>query len=304
MEMTCAVRNDENSKLFKQNNMKTKMSKQILLLAALGCMAAPVAAQTVDVTLQCGQSYTINSTVDASAGTATITYQWLENGSTITGASAASYIVPATKSVGLYTYIRQAKTDDCPDWQSSNAFTVEVKNKNDLGVCLGGVMWAKYNVDEPGSFTNSQTARGKFYRFNSNVPFPSSGVCTWPEYVDDGSATWKPENEVCPPDWRLPTIPETISLNLATVCQMHISYQSAGDLTLHCSKCPCSLADTLLNTTMVLTGYSTRFNTNDIRLMRRSALLESGRALYFGDQQWGSGNWPNERANIVRCVLR
>ncbi|MDR2448621.1 MAG: hypothetical protein LBD52_01515 [Prevotellaceae bacterium] len=98
--------------------------------------------------------------VTATAGAATPEYRWLENGSTVTG-TAAHYIVPATKNVGVYVYIRQAKSEECSDWQGSNAFTVEVKNKNDDGVCLDGVMWAKYNVDKPGSFAASPRSTGK-----------------------------------------------------------------------------------------------------------------------------------------------
>jgi uncharacterized protein (TIGR02145 family) len=192
--------------------MKTMKSKQFLFLAALGCMAAPVAAQTVDVTLQCGQSYTINSTVNASAAA---TYQWLENGSTVTGA-AATYTVPKTKSVGVYTYIRQARTTDCTDWQSSNAFTVEVKNKDGIdGVCLGGLMWAKYNVDEFGKFASAPEAPGKLYRFNDTTAFPASGTSDWPTYTADTTSIWLSANDPCPSGWHLPTLNDLATLSNA-----------------------------------------------------------------------------------------
>jgi hypothetical protein len=183
-------------------------SKQFLFLAALGCTAAPVAAQTVDVSIDCGQTYTINSTVNATAGDG-LTYRWLENGSEITGATA-DYTVPATKSVGLYTYIRQAKSTGCTDWLSSNAFTVEVKNKEGIdGVCLGGLMWAKYNVDEPGTFATTPGAPGKFYAFNRNEAYPSSGPCTWTIPIIDEPDSWSPANDPCPAGWRVPTKAET-----------------------------------------------------------------------------------------------
>jgi hypothetical protein len=187
--------------------MKTTRTKQFLFLVLLGCMAAPAEAQTVDVTLQCGQSYTINST--AAAGTDTPTYRWLENGSTITGA-VANYTV-TNKSVGIYTYIRQAKSAGCTDWQNSNAFTVEVKNKEGIdGVCIGGVMWAKYNVDEPGSFTTSIDNPGKLYQFNRTK--------AWDRQPDQYSLPpisdleWSPDSSVCPIGWRLPTPQELQNL--------------------------------------------------------------------------------------------
>ncbi|MDR2448902.1 MAG: hypothetical protein LBD52_02965 [Prevotellaceae bacterium] len=216
--------------------MKTTMSKQILFLAALGCMAAPVAAQTVDVTLQCGQSYIINSTVAATAATG-LTYRWLENGSTVTGA-AANYTVPATKSVGIYTYIRQAKTTGCTDWQNSNAFTVEVKNKEGIdGVCLGGEMWAKYDVGEPGYFALSLTD-GKPYPFNRKIVHddPDTPFPTINEELD-----WQPENDPCPTGWHVPT--HTVALNMIKNTYVTVDSSSSILHNLVSLGCPSALPD-------------------------------------------------------------
>jgi uncharacterized protein (TIGR02145 family) len=92
-----------------------------LLLVALGGLVVVAHAQGVDVCA--GTPYTIASTVDASGAS---TYQWLENGAIISSASAANYTVPANKAVGNYTYIRQAKSAECNEWQSSNEFVVMV----------------------------------------------------------------------------------------------------------------------------------------------------------------------------------
>jgi hypothetical protein len=160
----------------------------------------------VDVTLQCGQTYTINSTVAATAATG-LTYRWLENGGVVTGA-AANYTVIG-KSVGVYTYIRQAQTTGCTDWQNSNAFTVEVKNKEGIdGVCFGGVMWAKYDVDEPGTFAATSDAPGKLYQFNRKTPYPTSGPIIWSDNLIVEDIDWIPENDPCPIGWRLPTYAE------------------------------------------------------------------------------------------------
>jgi hypothetical protein len=186
-------------------------SKQFLFFAALGCTAAPVAAQTVDVSIDCGQTYAINSTVNATAGDG-LTYRWLENGSTITGATA-NYTVPATKSVGLYTYIRQAKSTGCTDWQSSNPFTVEVKNKEGIdGVCLVGLMWAKYNVDEPGQFAAHPDSMGRLYEFNNPIPYPWGSPGSWTLPSVTYTAGWLPENDPCPEGWRIPSRDETQTL--------------------------------------------------------------------------------------------
>jgi uncharacterized protein (TIGR02145 family) len=78
-------------------------------------------AQYVDVNR--GTEYVIASMVDASGAS---TYQWIENGQVISGATATAYTVPAGKPAGVYRYIRQAKSEDCLEWQSSNEFTVSV----------------------------------------------------------------------------------------------------------------------------------------------------------------------------------
>ena len=113
--------------------MKNVMKKQCktfplggckgLLLVALSVLIVNVFAQNADVCN--GTTYTINSAMDASGASS---YRWLENGQVIAGATAADYTVPSTKAVGIYTYIRQAQSTDCPDWQSSNEFTVTVFN--------------------------------------------------------------------------------------------------------------------------------------------------------------------------------
>jgi uncharacterized protein (TIGR02145 family) len=189
-----------------------KRANKILFFAVLSCMMAPVMAQTVDVTLQCGQTYTINSTVAATAGA---TYRWLENGSTVTG-TAANYTV-ANKSVGVYTYIRQAKSAGCADWQNSNAFTVEVKNKNDDGVCIAGVMWAKYNVDEPGSFTASLGDFGMLYKWDSLIYIPALGTerFAFPALFSPNNA-WAAQRDPCPANWRVPSSTALVSLFNAT----------------------------------------------------------------------------------------
>jgi uncharacterized protein (TIGR02145 family) len=92
-----------------------------LLWMALSGLGTAAFAQGVEICAN--TSYTIANTVPASGVS---TYQWLENGKLIPGASAATYTVPIDKVAGLYTYIRQAKSADCSEWQSSNEFAVTV----------------------------------------------------------------------------------------------------------------------------------------------------------------------------------
>ncbi len=94
----------------------------VFLLVCLLAMAN-LQAQAVDQEICSGTAFTINSTAAATSGS---TYRWLENGSVISGATAANYTIPTTKPTGVYTYVRQSKSGSCSDWQSSNAYTVSV----------------------------------------------------------------------------------------------------------------------------------------------------------------------------------
>jgi uncharacterized protein (TIGR02145 family) len=289
----------------------TTMSKQFLFLAALGCITAPVAAQTVDVTLQCGQTYAINSTVAASA-VAGLTYRWLENGSTITGAAEANYTVPATKSVGLYTYIRQAKSANCADWQSSNAFTVEVKNTEGIdGVCLGGLMWAKYNVDEPGTFADAPDAPGKFYQFNRKTAYPSSGTCTWLITSIDEDSDWTTDNDPCPLGWRIPSKDDWQNLKLNVIRHMDYKYPVSNA---HGECLTSSASGTLCSTTnahsLFLPYVGTRSGEDAIFGPTNHAYMQT-RTQYsttlftrfvLAGFTYGLLNQEKYRASSVRCV--
>jgi uncharacterized protein (TIGR02145 family) len=96
---------------------------KVFLSVALSSLAVVAHAQSADVCFG-STPYTIISAEDASGATA---YRWLENGKLISG-SAATFPVPDNKAVGNYTYIRQAKSEDCDEWQSSNEFVVTVFN--------------------------------------------------------------------------------------------------------------------------------------------------------------------------------
>jgi uncharacterized protein (TIGR02145 family) len=70
-----------------------------------------------------GTGYTIANAVSASAGSE---YRWLENGNVLANTNQAAYNVPNYTAAGVYTYVRQSRSADCPDWQSSNEFTLTV----------------------------------------------------------------------------------------------------------------------------------------------------------------------------------
>ncbi|MDR1344289.1 MAG: fimbrillin family protein [Tannerellaceae bacterium] len=81
-------------------------------------------------------------------------------------------------------------------------------------VTISGVKWAKYNVDAPGTFANSETASGMFYQFGrgkvgwSNTgPLEQSpaGASTW-DSSDGPAEDWDMSDQnPCPDGWQVPT---------------------------------------------------------------------------------------------------
>jgi uncharacterized protein (TIGR02145 family) len=109
-------------------NVMEKQSKKFLrwgfrglLLVALSGIARTAFAQGAEVCQ--GNGYTIANAVPASAGSE---YRWLENGNVLANTNQTAYNVSANKAAGVYTYVRQSKSADCPDWQSSNEFTLTI----------------------------------------------------------------------------------------------------------------------------------------------------------------------------------
>ena len=85
---------------------------------------------------------------------------------------------------------------------------------NSTGVLINGVVWATCNVNTPGTFASHPSEAGMFYQWNRNVGWSntdpminSNGETIWDSSYPAGNS-WEPENNVCPPGWRLPTINE------------------------------------------------------------------------------------------------
>ena len=80
------------------------------------------------------------------------------------------------------------------------------------GVLINGVCWAKYNVDEPGTFANPGKPYGMFYQWNRKKGWPVTGNVTgWNNSLEPGN-TWEPANDPCPAGWRIPTVEEIETL--------------------------------------------------------------------------------------------
>jgi hypothetical protein len=91
------------------------------------------------------------------------------------------------------------------------SLTVAVPTHPD-GVLINGVIWAKYNVAEPGVFAASPADNGMLYQFNRRVGWSASDPLTscppgeeW-KVPTTVSTTWEAVNDPCPEGWHVPNL--------------------------------------------------------------------------------------------------
>jgi len=82
------------------------------------------------------------------------------------------------------------------------------------GVLINGVVWAKCNVDEVGTFAPTPESKGKFYQWNIKKAWSATGEVTgWEfEYEFPAGTKWTKANDPSPTGWRVPTLDEIKSL--------------------------------------------------------------------------------------------
>ena len=85
------------------------------------------------------------------------------------------------------------------------------------GVRINGVIWAKCNVDTPGTFAAAPENMGCFYQWGRRKswsavdPVESVPIPHWDD-TNEAGAEWTQANDPCPPGWRLPTFDQIKSL--------------------------------------------------------------------------------------------
>jgi len=89
------------------------------------------------------------------------------------------------------------------------------------GVLINGIIWAKCNVDDFGTFAESPYHTGKLYQYNDAIGY-TTVICDEingnrkpvPAWIPNTfSDTWQPENNPCPAGWRMPTSGELYALS-------------------------------------------------------------------------------------------
>jgi nucleoid DNA-binding protein len=92
----------------------------------------------------------------------------------------------------------------------------------DPDVVINGVTWATRNVDAPGAFAAAPESAGMFYQWGSNIGWSatdpltaSDGNNTWRDVSNHAFQIWFSTNDPCPNGWRVPTVDEMDSWQIA-----------------------------------------------------------------------------------------
>jgi uncharacterized protein (TIGR02145 family) len=133
--------------------------------------------------------------------------------------SSQAWLTVNKTAAGFTLVAAAAKTDPAPATVTVSASGVENVvihvTQEGYGVLINGVIWARYNVDAPKTFTATPEAYGKFYQWNRATAWNTTDetVTGWDTTVPDGSS-WAAD--ICPTGWRLPTTEEQRTLVDAT----------------------------------------------------------------------------------------
>jgi hypothetical protein len=112
-------------------------------------------------------------------------------------------------------------TAKCRDKTATCVVTVKDTPQN--GVLIGGIVWAKSNVDDFGTFASSPESVGKFYQWNRPTAWASTGTVTgWDSSMPTGT-TWEKVNDPSPAGWRVPN-KEEISI-LTDRYSLYVMYE-------------------------------------------------------------------------------
>src|SRR5450432_821999 len=145
------------------SNSAGTVTSNTATLTVTSTVAAPsISAQPIGRTVTAGQASSFSVTA---SGTATLTYQWMKNGAAISGANAASYLTPATKTTDSGSRFAVIVTNGSGSVSSSSAsLTVTAAGTLLLNSSSSALGFGNVNVSSSGTQNVTLTNAG-----NSNV---------------------------------------------------------------------------------------------------------------------------------------
>ena len=97
------------------------------------------------------------------------------------------------------------------DKTATSEITVACNIDNSAGVVIDGIRWATRNVDMPGTFAPHPESAGRLFQWGTlngvTHHWAATGAVTnWNS--NSNRVAWTPDNDPCPPGWRVPTSTE------------------------------------------------------------------------------------------------
>ncbi|MDR0872400.1 MAG: Ig-like domain-containing protein [Prevotellaceae bacterium] len=151
-----------------------------------------ISLDTASLALTIGENYTLTATI-LPANSINETVTWTSSDGTKATVTNNGKVTAIAEGNTTITATAGDKTVTC---------TVKVRN----GIKINGVVWAKYNVDNPNTFAVTPESAGKFYQWNRITAWSTEGntMENFP-YFNEGGGEWKKNNDPSPAGWRIPT---------------------------------------------------------------------------------------------------
>ena len=282
-------------------------------------LAVPVAAE--------GGEYTLNITGHEDwtiklADSNTSTEGWCTLSQT-SGSGAAEIKITVTQSTS-FVKNRQVVLEVATATKTLRSKVIQkTLTLGENEVLINGMVWSTVNLNTPGEFCTSPDQVGKYYQFNSNVPWtPVAANATVEGYevldTPYSGTDWEPENDPCPEGWRVPTTDEFIAVwekGQYKALPAQTGFAVWG-MILGLSEADAKAANkdnlkALGGLFIPNSGWINEAGMHDrtwLACVRHgSSLSETHGGLYLSDggytDQYGWGDGQKGRASAVRCVM-